>query len=164
MQLKIKTTASSILFLATALVIVPFLGSLIVLGAGYGLNRIAGIGLLPGTMIFIATLFTGLVSTGLAFMTSEIRSLKLRLPRDDDESWDDYDDDEDDDYDEDEDEELEALEKQASDWAKKNLNLNPASQAAPKVGRNQPCPCGSQKKYKACCLWKQEIVPDEIPF
>src|SRR3712207_4697932 len=24
--------------------------------------------------------------------------------------------------------------------------------AAMKVGRNEPCPCGSGKKYKACCL------------
>jgi len=24
--------------------------------------------------------------------------------------------------------------------------------AAPKVGRNEPCPCGSGKKYKQCCL------------
>jgi SEC-C motif-containing protein len=24
--------------------------------------------------------------------------------------------------------------------------------AAPKVGRNEPCPCGSGKKYKKCCL------------
>jgi hypothetical protein len=24
--------------------------------------------------------------------------------------------------------------------------------AAPKVGRNDPCPCGSGKKYKKCCL------------
>ena len=23
--------------------------------------------------------------------------------------------------------------------------------AAPKVGRNDPCPCGSGKKYKNCC-------------
>jgi preprotein translocase subunit SecA len=23
--------------------------------------------------------------------------------------------------------------------------------AGPKVGRNDPCPCGSGKKYKACC-------------
>jgi len=22
----------------------------------------------------------------------------------------------------------------------------------PKVGRNAPCPCGSSKKYKKCCL------------
>lgn len=25
-----------------------------------------------------------------------------------------------------------------------------------KVGRNDPCPCGSGKKYKACCLSKQQ--------
>ena len=23
-----------------------------------------------------------------------------------------------------------------------------------KIGRNQPCPCGSGKKYKKCCLNK----------
>jgi len=28
--------------------------------------------------------------------------------------------------------------------------------AAPKVGRNEPCPCGSGKKYKRCCLAKDE--------
>jgi SEC-C motif-containing protein len=26
-----------------------------------------------------------------------------------------------------------------------------AAQARPRVGRNQPCPCGSGKKYKRCC-------------
>jgi len=26
--------------------------------------------------------------------------------------------------------------------------------APPKVGRNDACPCGSGKKYKACCLSK----------
>jgi SEC-C motif domain protein len=30
----------------------------------------------------------------------------------------------------------------------------PFKQAAPKVGRNDPCPCGSGKKYKHCCLAK----------
>lgn len=24
----------------------------------------------------------------------------------------------------------------------------------PKVGRNEPCPCGSEKKYKLCCINK----------
>ena len=24
--------------------------------------------------------------------------------------------------------------------------------AAPRIGRNDPCPCGSGKKYKKCCL------------
>jgi SEC-C motif-containing protein len=27
----------------------------------------------------------------------------------------------------------------------------PAKPAAPKVGRNEPCPCGSGKKFKHCC-------------
>lgn len=26
-----------------------------------------------------------------------------------------------------------------------------------KVGRNDPCPCGSGKKYKKCCLGKDEM-------
>jgi len=29
----------------------------------------------------------------------------------------------------------------------------------PKVGRNAPCPCGSGKKYKKCCLLKDEPSP-----
>lgn len=28
----------------------------------------------------------------------------------------------------------------------------PIKSANPKVGRNDPCPCGSGKKYKHCCL------------
>ncbi len=28
----------------------------------------------------------------------------------------------------------------------------PARRAEPRVGRNDPCPCGSGKKYKKCCL------------
>jgi tetratricopeptide (TPR) repeat protein len=29
------------------------------------------------------------------------------------------------------------------------------------VGRNQPCPCGSGKKYKRCCLAKDEALASE---
>lgn len=32
------------------------------------------------------------------------------------------------------------------------LGPAPYKAAAPKVGRNEPCPCGSGKKYKHCCL------------
>ena len=32
-------------------------------------------------------------------------------------------------------------------------------QARLKVGRNDPCPCGSGKKYKKCCLLKQSAEP-----
>ncbi|PCC69059.1 SEC-C motif-containing protein [Nannocystis exedens] len=27
----------------------------------------------------------------------------------------------------------------------------PYVRTAPKIGRNDPCPCGSGKKYKKCC-------------
>ena len=30
----------------------------------------------------------------------------------------------------------------------------PEYHASPRVGRNDPCPCGSGKKYKKCCLNK----------
>ncbi len=30
-------------------------------------------------------------------------------------------------------------------------NIGPVVRATPKVGRNEPCPCGSGKKYKRCC-------------
>jgi SEC-C motif domain protein len=30
----------------------------------------------------------------------------------------------------------------------------PVKSTGPKVGRNDPCPCGSGKKYKHCCLTK----------
>jgi hypothetical protein len=35
--------------------------------------------------------------------------------------------------------------------AARKLAATPAS-AAPTVGRNDPCPCGSGKKYKKCCM------------
>ena len=36
-----------------------------------------------------------------------------------------------------------------NDWRLRNYH-QPGS-ASPKVGRNDPCPCGSGKKYKKCC-------------
>lgn len=27
-----------------------------------------------------------------------------------------------------------------------------------KIGRNEPCPCGSGMKYKKCCLLKEVVV------
>lgn len=31
-----------------------------------------------------------------------------------------------------------------------------------KIGRNQPCPCGSGKKYKHCCLSTASVISDEL--
>ncbi len=35
---------------------------------------------------------------------------------------------------------------------------------APKIGRNEPCPCGSGKKYKKCCLAKAQEKPAELSW
>jgi len=33
-----------------------------------------------------------------------------------------------------------------------------------KIGRNNPCPCGSGKKYKRCCLQKEaDMMQSELP-
>src|SRR3954471_5663354 len=37
------------------------------------------------------------------------------------------------------------------DGSKLNLDLAPVRREVPKVGRNEPCPCGSGKKFKNCC-------------
>lgn len=33
-----------------------------------------------------------------------------------------------------------------------------------KTGRNDPCPCGSGKKYKQCCLLKQPVPGQKKKF
>ena len=53
--------------------------------------------------------------------------------------------------------------KRAADVAKAKPPLPPMPrmtlprkpEAKKKVGRNDPCPCGSGKKYKNCCMKKQ---------
>ena len=34
-------------------------------------------------------------------------------------------------------------------------SLAPKSESKQRVGRNDPCPCGSGKKFKQCCLRKE---------
>ena len=36
----------------------------------------------------------------------------------------------------------------------RGTRINPRTD--PKIGRNEPCPCGSGKKYKKCCLLANE--------
>jgi preprotein translocase subunit SecA len=37
------------------------------------------------------------------------------------------------------------------DGSELKLDLAPVRRDTPKVGRNEPCPCGSGKKFKNCC-------------
>ena len=38
-------------------------------------------------------------------------------------------------------------------------SLFDSATATKRVGRNDPCPCGSGKKFKKCCMKKQEGSP-----
>jgi hypothetical protein len=55
---------------------------------------------------------------------------------------------------EDEDDDEPALEDPDDD-----LVVRPIVQGDPKVGRNDPCPCGSGKKFKNCCMNRQKNPP-----
>jgi len=54
-------------------------------------------------------------------------------------------------------------EKEVEKWMEKNQNklMQPShkietyKREKPKIGRNDPCPCGSGKKYKKCCGAKE---------
>jgi hypothetical protein len=79
---------------------------------------------------------------------------KLIDDLDDDLSEDDYEDD--DDYDEYDDDEMDSFYPEVPAEFNDRMPEPPRSivNQTPKVGRNDPCPCGSGKKYKKCCLNK----------
>ena len=52
----------------------------------------------------------------------------------------------------------EGFEGGAGTQTKKKVSVNTTRREAVKVGRNDPCPCGSGKKYKACCGANQNKV------
>jgi uncharacterized protein len=40
-------------------------------------------------------------------------------------------------------------------WRRRRM-ATPVAAAAPKTGRNEPCPCGSGRKFKKCCALKEQ--------
>jgi preprotein translocase subunit SecA len=50
--------------------------------------------------------------------------------------------------------EIERQQQAAIDGTQADQKLEPIRNMGPKVGRNDPCPCGSGKKYKQCCMRK----------
>ena len=42
--------------------------------------------------------------------------------------------------------------------SKSEVKKQPVRNAAKKVGPNDPCPCGSGKKYKKCCMQKDKVT------
>ena len=41
-------------------------------------------------------------------------------------------------------------------------NRKPSVREYKKIGRNDPCPCGSGKKYKNCCLRKERNIKNVV--
>ena len=50
-----------------------------------------------------------------------------------------------------------AKEVSTSGTADRSVKKQPVRNAAKKVGPNDPCPCGSGKKYKKCCMQKEKL-------
>lgn len=44
---------------------------------------------------------------------------------------------------------------------KEDVKKEPVRRSVPKVGRNDPCPCGSGKKYKKCCGASEELADED---
>ncbi len=49
---------------------------------------------------------------------------------------------------------LKQLQKTQTDYTTNSAAPSGTRTAKKKIGRNDPCPCGSGKKYKDCCYWK----------
>lgn len=49
--------------------------------------------------------------------------------------------------------------KQAKPLQQAKPSQSQPARSTPKVGRNAPCPCGSGKKYKKCCLGASSVAP-----
>ena len=50
-----------------------------------------------------------------------------------------------------------AKETGASGSSDSSVKKQPVRSASSKVGPNDPCPCGSGKKYKKCCMQKEKL-------
>jgi hypothetical protein len=101
------------------------------------------------------------VETNWGWGDFEPARMRVNFSREAEEEWDeDFDEDESDDEWEDEYDELPHVAKyeEGEVYAPPGV-LKPFRREHPPIGRNDPCPCGSGKKYKKCCLKKEKDEP-----
>jgi hypothetical protein len=108
--------------------------ALIALGGGIILNELMHLGRVPATLLFLGSAGVCSLVMGLVFINDHLRKISWISQEDDD--WE---------LDEEDPDEIELDEPKM-----------------PTVGRNQPCPCGSGKKYKRCCLRQRESQYTEL--
>jgi SEC-C motif len=130
------STALLALALLTGLGIISFVIAVGLSGLGVILSWIFPITPFQGTLLHLVLFSLAVVFIGVSLLFERIR----------DTFWDTAD--EEDDLDED----VDFLDRNGSS-SKVQRPLPPRRELA-KVGRNDPCPCGSGKKYKFCCLMK----------
>lgn len=49
--------------------------------------------------------------------------------------------------------------REGDQWEEEEI-VKPVVRSTSKIGRNEPCSCGSGKKYKKCCMGKDKTTPD----
>jgi hypothetical protein len=130
------TTLLWVILILLAVAVAIFLLSLGFVGMGWLLSRLLPLGLFEASVI---ALLSGL---GLAYVISQIVSIPPRPTYDED--WEDEED-WDEEWEEDEYEEPPSF----PQWRRRGGEVQKSTDV-PVVGRNDPCPCGSGKKYKYC--------------
>src|SRR5919108_1843970 len=130
------STALLALALVAGLGIVSFLIAVGLAGLGMLLSWIFPLTPFQGTLLHLVLFSLAVVFMGVSLLFERIRDT-LWAPIDDGDGVD---------------EEVDFLERNGSS-SDVQKPLPPLREPA-KVGRNDPCPCGSGKKYKFCCLTK----------
>jgi hypothetical protein len=130
------STALLVLALLVGLGIVSFLISLGLTGLGVLLSWIFPITPFQGTLLHLGIFLVAIVFIGITLLFERIKDT-LWTVSDGEEGLG---------------EEVNFLDRNGSSSLQKPLPIRPEPA---KVGRNDPCPCGSGKKYKFCCLMKR---------
>lgn len=118
--------------------------ALITLGGGFILNGLTHLGWMPATLLFLGSAGACSLVVGLVSINDHLRKVSWISQKDSNWEWDEDKND------------LDEMDEMEIDEVK-----------IPIVGRNQPCPCGSGKKYKRCCLKQKEFQNTllyDIPF
>ena len=133
------TTLLWVILILLAVAVAIFLLSLGFVGMGWLLSRVIPLSLFEASVIAV------LSGLGLAYVIGQIASARPTYEEDweDEEDWDEEDWDEE--WEEDEYEEPISF----PQWRRREVGTGESTDV-PVVGRNDPCPCGSGKKYKYC--------------
>ncbi|QTA86803.1 SEC-C metal-binding domain-containing protein [Desulfonema magnum] len=146
-------TLLKILAVPVLIVLVIIISAALFIGGGYVLSLIVPLTLFQASLLSMGSTFVFAFIISVLLVGEPMAKLLInprRFPHyyyeDDEYDDDEEEEDEDEEYEEEDDEYDERLNKINISDRKKLTVINTR-----KVGRNEPCPCGSGKKYKHCC-------------